>query len=252
MGTFGIYRQEVRSFTSRQIALVANFAAQAVIAIENTRLLNELRQRTGDLSEALERQTATSEVLEIISSSPGELEPVFETMLANAVRICEAKFGTMIRAEEGGYRTAAMHGERRRPGRSNERRRNPCSRSDQQTHFSASPRRGQLQHIADIRADRAFHDRDRAFVSVGRRCGCPDPACRPDAQGRRTGRRNLPSTARRCARSPTNRSNWYRISPPRPSSPSRTRGFSASCANLCSSRPPPPMCSRSSPVRPYA
>jgi two-component system, NtrC family, sensor kinase len=93
IGVIGIYRQEVRPFTDKQISLVENFARQAVIAIENTRLLNELRQRTDDLSEALEQQTATSEVLQVISSSPGELEPVFEAMLQNSVRICQAKFG---------------------------------------------------------------------------------------------------------------------------------------------------------------
>ena len=108
VGAIVIYRQEVRPFTDKQIALVQNFAAQAVIAIENTRLLNELRQRTDDLSEALEQQTATSEVLSVISSSPGELEPVFQTMLANAVRICDAKFGIMLRYDNETFDTVAL------------------------------------------------------------------------------------------------------------------------------------------------
>jgi GAF domain-containing protein len=110
LGAINILRQEVRPFTEKQIELVKNFAAQAVIAIENARLLNELRQRTTDLSEALEQQTATSEVLRVIRSSPGELEPVFQSMLENATRICEAKFGTLFRFEGKVFHLAACAG----------------------------------------------------------------------------------------------------------------------------------------------
>jgi GAF domain-containing protein len=111
VGGFGIYRQEVRPFTEGQIALVTNFATQAVIAIENGRLLNELRQRTTDLTErtadltdALQQQTATSEVLQVVSSSLGDLQPIFASMLEKAVRICDAKFGTLYFVEDGKLR----------------------------------------------------------------------------------------------------------------------------------------------------
>ena len=105
----GVDRREVRPFTDKQIELVQNFAAQAVIAIENVRVLNELRPRTNDLTESLEQQTATSEVLEVISSSPGELELVFRAMLDSAVRICEARFGNLYMREADGFRAAVMH-----------------------------------------------------------------------------------------------------------------------------------------------
>ena len=101
-GVITLWRREVRPFTDQQIALVQAFANQAVIAIENTRLLNELR-------ESLQQQTATSEVLTVISSSPGELEPVFEAMLRNATRICEAGFGVLALFDGRDLRHAASH-----------------------------------------------------------------------------------------------------------------------------------------------
>jgi class 3 adenylate cyclase/putative methionine-R-sulfoxide reductase with GAF domain len=107
IGVFILYKLKVEAFTEKQVALVQNFAAQAVIAIENARLLNELRQRTTDLGEALEQQTATADVLRVISSSPGDLEPVFQAMLEKAVSICDAKFGTLFRFDGSAFHLAA-------------------------------------------------------------------------------------------------------------------------------------------------
>ena len=111
VGTISIYRQEVQPFTEKQIDLVKNFAAQAVIAIENTRLLNELHQRTDDLGEALQQQTATAEVLKVIARTHGELQPVFETMLAKATELCGASYGALWLRVDDGFRYAALHGD---------------------------------------------------------------------------------------------------------------------------------------------
>jgi two-component system NtrC family sensor kinase len=110
IGVLALTRSQVQPFSDREIDLVTTFADQAVIAIENVRLFDEVQARTHDLSESLEQQTATSEVLSVISSSPGELEPVFEAMLANAIRLCEAKFGLLFRWEGHAFRAVAQHG----------------------------------------------------------------------------------------------------------------------------------------------
>src|SRR5262249_53457644 len=109
IGVIYIRRAEVRPFTERQIELVNTFADQAVIAIENTRLFEEVQARTGELQEALEQQTATSEVLGVISRSPGELGPVFGIMLANATKLCEASYGAMWLREGEDFRNAPFH-----------------------------------------------------------------------------------------------------------------------------------------------
>ena len=110
IGVIILGRKTVAPFTDKQIELVATFADQAVIAIENVRLFDEVQARTRDLSEALEQQTATSEVLKVISSSRGELEPVFQAMLENAVRICEAKLGSLVLCEGDGFRYVGGYG----------------------------------------------------------------------------------------------------------------------------------------------
>jgi GAF domain-containing protein/sensor histidine kinase YesM len=109
LGVLSLWHAQVKPFTDKQIALVETFADQAAIAIENVRLFEAEQERTKELTESLEQQTATSEVLQVISSSPGDLEPVFATMLENAVRICQAKFGNISRWDGEALHLLASH-----------------------------------------------------------------------------------------------------------------------------------------------
>jgi GAF domain-containing protein len=147
-----VYRQEVRPFTDKQIELLQNFAAQAVIAIENARLLNELR-------ESLDQQTATSEVLQVISTSPSDLEPVFKTMLENAVRICGAKFGNIYRWEGDALRIVAAHNTP--PAFAEFRRRSPLFRPHATATGSMLVTKAPV-HIEDLAATPAYTERSSA------------------------------------------------------------------------------------------
>src|SRR5262249_4681084 len=109
LGAILVRRTEVRPFEQKHIALLTTFADQAAIAIENVRLFEAEQQRTPELTDSLEQQTATAEVPSVISSSPGDLQPVFQAMLENAVRICDAKFGILLLAEGDAFRLGAAH-----------------------------------------------------------------------------------------------------------------------------------------------
>ena len=150
IGVLAIYRQEVRQFTDKQIELVKNFAAQAVIAIENTRLLSELR-------ESLQQQTATAEVLSVISSSPGALDPVFQAMLENAVRICGAKFGTLFLCDADAFRAVATHNA---PPAYVEALARAPSRPPPDVPLGRVAATKQVAYTADIKTTQSYIDRD--------------------------------------------------------------------------------------------
>src|SRR5262249_32078456 len=145
----GLNRSTVQPFTDKQIELVSTFADQAVIAIENVRLFDEVQARTRELSESLEQQTATSKVLGVISSSPGELEPVFQAMLENATLLCEAKFGTLLLSEGDALRMVAMHNAP--PAFAEKRRGEPVIRPHPETALARVARTKQVVQIADAR-----------------------------------------------------------------------------------------------------
>src|SRR5262245_44275100 len=150
IGLLLLHRATVRPFTDKEIELAETFADQAVIAIENVRLFDEVQARTRDLTESLEQQTATSEVLKVISSSPGELEPVFNAMLDKATRICEAKFGVLQLCEGDGFRAVALHDV---PAAYAERRRNSVLRPGPEHPLGRLARTKQTIHVADILAE---------------------------------------------------------------------------------------------------
>ena len=163
IGVIILGRKTVAPFTDKQIELVTTFADQAVIAIENVRLFDEVQARTSELSESLQQQTATAEVLKVISSSPGELEPVFKAMLANAVRICEANFGMLFRFEDGAWRAAAMLGVP--PAFAEFWQRGP-QRPGRLTALGRNVETKQTVHIVDVRTDRAYVEGEPVFVAA--------------------------------------------------------------------------------------
>jgi two-component system, NtrC family, sensor kinase len=154
VGLIGIYRQDVRPFTDKQIALLTNFAAQAVIAIENARLLSELR-------ESLQEQTATAEVLQVISGSPGDLEPVFATMLEKAVRICDATFGNIYRWDDDALQLVATHNT---PLAYAEHRRHSPFRADQNNSVARMITSKKVVHLLDAAANDAYLTRSDPTV----------------------------------------------------------------------------------------
>ena len=163
IGILLVSRDTVQPFDDQHIELLTTFADQAVIAIENTRLFEAEQQRTRELTESLEQQTATSEVLRVISSSPGELEPVFQTMLANAMRICEAIFGILLLYDGDKFRVATLHNA---PPAYREMLERAPIRPGPTTGLARMVSTKRAVHIADVAADQAYVDRDPLRVAT--------------------------------------------------------------------------------------
>ena len=165
IGILVLQRADVRPFTEKQIKLVETFAAQAVIAIENARLLNELRQRTADLTASLEQQTATSDVLQVISSFPGDLQPVFDAMLEKAARICDATFGRIYRWDGDALHLVGTHNTP--PAFAEAARRRSPIRPDPRRPVGRMLATKTTVHIADLAAEPMYaEERDPSFVAA--------------------------------------------------------------------------------------
>ena len=218
IGCLFLPRPEVRPFTEKQIGLLQTFADQAVIAIENTRLFEAEQQRTGELAESLEQQTATSEVLRVISSSPGDLQPVFQVMLENATRICDAKFGTLQLLEGDGFRAVALHNA---PPAFADYVRRGLLRPGPNVPLSRMARTKQVVHIADITMEEAYIERDPLVVAGADLGGYRTILVVPMLKESELigGFVIFRQEVRLLT---TSRSNWCKTSPPKPSSPSRT------------------------------
>src|SRR5262245_50023395 len=169
IGVLLLMRRSVRPFTQKQIELVETFADQAVIAIENVRLFDQVQARTRELSEALEQQTATSEVLQVISTSPGDLEPVFQAILEKATRICEAKFGNLLLYDGEAFRRVALYNA---PQAWEElTRRDPVMRTGPTSPLVRLLATKQLIPITDIRTEQAYIEGEAALVGLANLAG---------------------------------------------------------------------------------
>jgi GAF domain-containing protein/anti-sigma regulatory factor (Ser/Thr protein kinase) len=164
VGIISVWHTHVQPFTERQIKLVETFADQAVIAINNVGLFKEVQARTAELAEALEQQTATSKVLQVISSSPRELQPVFGAMLANATRVCHANFGIMWLWEGEKFRFVALHNAP--PALLEARTREPVVTAHPHTPMGRVARTKQAAHIYDITTEQAYLDGYRPLVDL--------------------------------------------------------------------------------------
>src|SRR3954468_20491822 len=163
IGTITLRRLEVDPFSDKQIALLQTFADQAVIAIGNVRLFEEVQARTRELSESMQQQTATADVLQIISSSPGDLAPVFEKMLVNATRVCGARFGSMLLAENGSMRPAPQYnGPAEFAAARGDRVVTPHPNSALAKAISTK----QVVHVADLRTTEAYLERSPASIAI--------------------------------------------------------------------------------------